>query len=1004
MPKKNTTISVMPEVSWQTINFNSLKLLPQVGDKSTYRFFKLTEISEDKSSGYRSAMANVISTLKIANTSLVYVLAGTLEGIKLYVGVSSSHINSDIPEKAKAIKASFEGNFLGIQLKNMTAEDSELENLFSTSRHLGIITGVPSVNESSKSEDDQFQGIERIANSLIGEQWQLTVVAQSCDESQVEESLNNLYALSTTLSQHIKFSVQNSENQGWQLSNTTGDSDSQSEGSSVGRSSGKDLGSSHSNGSSTSSSSSGSSSSNSFNEGSNKSKTTGSTYNETHTENKSSTTTKSGGDSLSLTRERTDKRIEELQKHINDVLLPKHKIGRSKGMYQTAFYVSAQNNATYQRLSDSVLSVFQGSSATMTPLQSNKIIKNKPISLQDIITIKQFSAPENIKSTALIKSLPLSECEQRLYGSTILNSNELSLIMGLPNKELPGLKIRKSVDFGLNTSHKDSEKSLTLGKIIQHGRALPNGVNFPINDLTKHIFITGVTGSGKTTTCMKLLLESELPFLVIEPAKTEYRALFQQNKNIEYYCIGNEKLTPFRLNPFELTSPESSLSGHIQILTATLAATYPMEAAMPQILEEAILAAYKNKGWDIHTNENYLFDSPWETGSEAWPTFSEMLNEIQGIIKSKGLGTDFEQKYQGSLVARLTNLTKGLKGRMLDTRHSIDFNSLLDKRVIIELEELKDEQDKSLFMGLIISRLAECMKIRHQTDKDFRHLTLIEEAHRLLSKPESDDSDSKKYGVRMFTDLLAEVRKYGEGLIIADQSPTKLVADVIKNTNCKIVHRLLDASDRNVIGDSMSLEDDQKQFLQNLQPGETIIYSGGWHAPVRVQIDQHTDTQGDVITVETIKKQGQKQLWRQASNLYPRLMNANIFTNEQSFSTFLKQGSSLVNLFLDLNKNIGDAKFNMKKRDAYQTRYLLCEQELQITEIELAQALRLLLCDSAATDMGIKNNEDEELDEVFIFWSQYKGDNKSAESEIGKQNRTLKALLASDDFKQIESI
>lgn len=189
-----------------------------------------------------------------------------------------------------------------------------------------------------------------------------------------------------------------------------------------------------------------------------------------------------------------------------------------------------------------------------------------------------------------------------------------------------------------------------------------------------------------------------------------------------------------------------------------------------------------------------------------------MIAQLDKVITSKQMGREFEEKYRGSLVARLTSLTLGVKGRMLNSRYSMNFDQLLDRRVVIEMEEIKDEKDKALLMGLIINRLAECMKQRHRIQPDFRHLTLIEEAHRLLSRPEPGDAESKKMGVEMFANLLAEVRKYGEGLIIADQIPNKLIADVIKNTNTKIVHRLFAADDRKIIGDAIGLSEEQQAF------------------------------------------------------------------------------------------------------------------------------------------------------------------------------------------------
>jgi hypothetical protein len=278
-----------------------------------------------------------------------------------------------------------------------------------------------------------------------------------------------------------------------------------------------------------------------------------------------------------------------------------------------------------------------------------------------------------------------------------------------------------------------------------------------------------------------------------------------------------------------------------------------------------------------------------------------MIHELDSVIKSKGMGKDFEEKYRGSLVARLTSLTLGTKGRMLNTRRSMNFDQLLDKCVVIELEELKDEQDKALFMGLIITRLAECMKHRHNRQPGFQHLTLVEEAHRLLARPEPGDGGARKMGVEMFANLLAEVRKYGEGLIIADQIPNKLVPDVIKNTNTKIVHRLFAADDRNTIGDAMGLTDEQKDFLPMLLPGETIIYCGGWHAPVRLKVTERASTRGRGLDESEIRRCGQRQLWAQRKFLLPLLAQHSAMTDAVTLSKFLRDATLMLGMLLRLN-------------------------------------------------------------------------------------------------------
>ncbi|MGD4786117.1 hypothetical protein QT806_22765, partial [Xanthomonas citri pv. citri] len=195
---------------------------------------------------------------------------------------------------------------------------------------------------------------------------------------------------------------------------------------------------------------------------------------------------------------------------------------------------------------------------------------------------------------------------------------------------------------------------------------------------------------------------------------------------------------------------------------------------------------------------------------------------------------------------------------------------MLYKKVVIELEDLRDEQDKCLMMGLLLGRIAEAVKHEHKKNHNFQHITLLEEAHRLLSKPQAGEEGSKRLGVEMFGNLLAEVRKYGECLIIADQIPNKLAPEVLKNTNTKIVHRLFASDDRHAIGDTIRLSDEQKDFLTMLQAGEAIVYSAGWHEAVRVKIDKPTDTNAPEIDEAILMTMGLQRIFEQRRSLYPK--------------------------------------------------------------------------------------------------------------------------------------
>jgi len=894
------------QIDWDAPDILRLPLACPLQQDLKYRLYRLDEISEDKPKAHRQAIANVFSSLNTSQCACIYLLSGRPEGIELYLGVATTPDAADIHEAGKMLKAGFEGNFVGGRLVDLKNDALELTGLMSRSRHFGQVMGIPSFNEDARHEgEEDFQGIERLVNSLLGETWQLIIVAEPGSDEEIRGTLDTIFDLASDVSEHIKHSVQRSENSGHQVTHTSGTSDSKTHGTSDNDTRGTSRGVNTSSGTSSTDRSSsrdqGVNSSRGTNEGTNESRTTGSNASSTNGSSHSRAEGRTTGISVALTSERTDKRAEGLLRHLDETLTDRFLRGRAKGMYRTAVFLGAETRSTYERLARGVVSTFQGNCSSFTPLRVSRL-PDEAYKLSDLLQLRQLAQGQTDHALAVAHSVPVLS-NARLCAASWLNSEELALIAGMPTRELPGLKIRKSVDFALNTgSVPDAADNLTLGHIVQHGRTLPHSaVKLSADDLRKHVFVTGVTGAGKTTTCLKLLLESELPFLVIEPAKTEYRALHGQGPEIEYYCLGREDLTPFRLNPFELLSPKQNLASHIDTLKATLAAVFPMEAAMPQIVEEAIIRAYVSKGWMIHESENLLVDAPWDTVSEAWPTFSDMIHELDAVIASKGLGREFEEKYRGSLVARLSSLTLGTKGRMLNTRRSMNFDQLLDKRVVIELEELKDEQDKALFMGLLITRLAECMKQRHQRDPEFKHLTLVEEAHRLLARPEPGDGGARRMGVEMFANLLAEVRKYGEGLIIADQIPNKLVPDVIKNTNTKIVHRLFAADDRNTIGDAMGLTDEQKNFLPMLQPGETVIFCGGWHAPVRLKVTERASTRGRGLDESQIQRSGQQQLWAQRAYLLPRLSQHPGLTDAASLSTFMRDATLMFSILLRLN-------------------------------------------------------------------------------------------------------
>ena len=580
------------------------------------------------------------------------------------------------------------------------------------------------------------------------------------------------------------------------------------------------------------------------------SETTGTNTSTTKGTNNSVSESSTTGSSQNVSKDIINKKAADYVKYIDEMLLPIIDYGKSKGLYLTTTFIFADNNSQLEKLGNTIKSLYSGKKGNKNPLEF-KILENND---KKIEYFKNFQIPECVSyddENALTLKSHFVENDEVSLGNWY-SPNELGLIAGLPEKEVVGLALNEEVEFGLNAKTPEKgEELISLGKLVQSGNEIDTKVYLEKSALNKHIFITGVTGTGKTTTCQKLLLESKLPFLVIEPAKTEYRILMNNPKteDILIFTLGNDKVAPFRLNPFEFFEGES-ITSRVDMLKAAMEASFDMEAAIPQIIESAMYSCYEDYGWNIDTDENEKFDNPYNEGVYSFPTLEDLLNKIEIEVTKHNFDDRLKKDYIGSITARLQGLLVGSKGQMLNARRSIDFRELIEKKVVLEIEGIKNGTEKSLVMGFILTNLCEALRAKYDKDKHFKHITLIEEAHRLLSKYSAGDSLNKKNSVETFADMLAEVRKYGESLIIADQIPNKMTPEVLKNTNTKIVHKIFAEDDKEAIGNTISLSKEQKDFLSSLPTGRAIVFSQSWTKAVQVQIEQMTNTTSDEIINE----------------------------------------------------------------------------------------------------------------------------------------------------------
>ncbi len=350
--------------------------------------------------------------------------------------------------------------------------------------------------------------------------------------------------------------------------------------------------------------------------------------------------------------------------------------------------------------------------------------------------------------------------------------------------------------------------------------------------LTQHLLICGVPGSGKTNTCLYLLenlwKKYRIPFMVLEPAKTEYRGLktvTSLNQDLIIFSLGDERVAPFRFNPFQLP-PQINLDSHLGALVDLFAVSMSMWGPLPNVVEQLIQEAYRRKGFTLLGNNEQL--QP--------PCFSDLVNLVPEIVSKLGYKQETTDEITAAITLRLNKFCRGALGQMLDTDQSVDFEKLMKVPVILEMSQITNTDDRAFVMGLILNRCYQYWTARREeATGELKHLLLVEEAHNLLGNiPESSNQEQanpKGKAVKNFANMLAEVRGFGQGIAIAEQNPQGLVPEVMVNTNIKISHRIVEAKNRNNLGNSMLLTPQQEKNLASLKVGQYYYYIGGSPQP-----------------------------------------------------------------------------------------------------------------------------------------------------------------------------
>ncbi len=425
--------------------------------------------------------------------------------------------------------------------------------------------------------------------------------------------------------------------------------------------------------------------------------------------------------------------------------------------------------------------------------------------------------------------------------TTPLSGKELAYSLNFPQKSLAGLPVIQCARFGRNVHYSGGEEitddGIPIGKIFHMDNEEKVTVNLSLNSLASHTFITGSTGSGKSNTVYRILDEASkkgVKFLIVEPTKGEYKNIFGGDPNVEVFGTNPSHSKLLKINPFSFPSDIHVLE-HIDRLTEIFNVCWPMYAAMPAVLKRAVEKSYEDCGWDLCSSTN-------EFGADLYPSFADVTKNVRIIIDSSDYDTENKGAYKGSLVTRLSSLSTGLNA-MIFTDDEIPGETLFDSNSIVDLSRVGSSETKSLLMGMVVLKLQEYRMTQGLMNADLNHITVLEEAHNLLKRTSTEQpvegGNLVGKSVEMISNAIAEMRTYGEGFIIADQAPGLLDMAAIRNTNTKIILRLPDLSDRELVGKAANLNDAQITELARLPRGIAAIYQNEWIEAVLCKIDKH---------------------------------------------------------------------------------------------------------------------------------------------------------------------
>lgn len=868
------------------------------GVDSSIVLFKINRMVYEEDEFATDKFISAISSMSFADCSVFLVIDGYRDKTDFYLGVKNNDPKRTTASVADTFKSSLVGQFPGIDIddcsivekgKKSSLQEQVLRRI-SNASSLSSYVGIPAFKDEDGKYDNKnyVQGTEKLAQAMQGKRYTAIILASNLTTDVVTEIRNGyemIYSqLSPMATQQLAYSTNES------LANAI----NRSKGVTQGKTKTQTIGESHTNGTSSSHSKSDSETKKSKTAvgcsvlgvvlsavgfglsatgagatigmpliaaggamsavgATGKSKTSGTTdtygTSQSDTENRSTSDAESHsetftdslgktatiGSSKNYTLTIHNKHIEELMKRI-DQELERISMSESTGLWSVASYFFSYDNdfASAESAATIFKSIMQGEESGVETSAINSWIDNSQNVKMLTNSVCHLSHP------VFWNNLTVNGENIKVENSSLLSSKELAMLLSLPHKSVPGFPVVEHVSLAkevIRNNESVMKREVSLGCIFDLGKVhTENHVKLDVKSLTQHVFVTGSTGCGKSETIYKLINETKqvgAKFLVIEPAKGEYKNVFG---DVNVFGTNPLIMPLLRINPFSFPTGVHVLE-HIDRLTEIFNVCWPMYSAMPAVLKKAMLDAYESCGWDLRLSVNRL-----SQGEDVYPSFLDLFLSLEKVITESAYSEEVKSNYSGALLTRVESLTNGLNGEIFSV-NELSNMVLFDENCIIDLSRVGSQETKSLIMGILIMRLSEYRMTGANTPNSaLKHLTVLEEAHNILKRVSTEQSQegSNMAGksVEMITNAIAEMRTYGEGFVIVDQSPTSVDKAAIKNTNTKIVMRLPDEDDRKVSGKAAGMNDKQIDEIAKLPTGVAVVYQNDWVSPVLCKIDR----------------------------------------------------------------------------------------------------------------------------------------------------------------------